>query len=83
MAAKNTLKYKRNGLPPLLELVDRAIDVCLSAIQDPDFKFTMSDLIRLVRLSLELKPPRGAFRSVQWFGRLMPEQSMPDRRVPL
>ncbi len=78
MAAKNTLKYKRNRLPPLLELVDRAIDVCLSAIQDPDFKFTMSDLIRLVRLSLELKPQRGEARSVHWFDELVP-----DRRVPL
>ena len=72
MAAKNTLKYKRNRLPPLLELVDRAVDVCLSAIQRSDFKFTMSDLIRLVRLSLELTPPRREPRSVQWHDRLVP-----------
>jgi hypothetical protein len=78
MAAKNTLKYKRNRLPPLLELVDRAVDVCLDAILSPDFKFTMSDLIRLVRLSLELKPPRREPRSVQWFDRLVR-----DRLVPL
>ena len=72
MAAKNTLKYKRNRLPPLLELVDRAVDVCLRAIQRPNFKFTMSDLIRLVRLSLELNPPRREPRTVQWHDRLVP-----------
>ncbi len=70
MAAKNTLKYKRNRLPPLLDLVDRAIEVCLRVIERPDFKFTMSDLIRLVRLSLQLKPPNRGARSVEWFDQL-------------
>jgi hypothetical protein len=81
MAAKNTLKYKRNKLPPLLDLVDRAIDVCLRVIERPDFKFTMSDLIRLVRLSLQLKPPNRGARSVHWFNQLVPDQLKPDKLV--
>jgi hypothetical protein len=77
MAAKNTLKYKRNRLPPLLDLVDRAIEVCLRVIERPDFKFTMSDLIRLVRLSLQLKPPNRGARSVEWFDKLIPDSPAP------
>ena len=77
MAAKNTLKYKRNRLPPLLDLVDRAVDVCLRVIERPDFKFTMSDLIRLVRLSLQLKPPNREARSMQWFDKLIPDSPAP------
>ncbi len=82
VTAKNTLKYKRNRLPPLLDLVDRAIDVCLRVIERPDFKFTMSDLIRLVRLSLKLKPPNRGARSVQWFDKLKPDQLVPDQLKP-
>jgi hypothetical protein len=77
MAAKNTLKYKRNRLPPLLDLVDRAVDVCLRVIERPDFKFTMSDLIRLVRRSLQLKPPKRGARSVEWFDKLIPDSPAP------
>ncbi len=82
MAAKNTLKYKWNRLPPLLGLVDRAIDVCLRVIERPDFKFTMSDLIRLVRLSLQLKPPNRGARSVEWFDQLKPDKLVPGRPIP-
>ena len=56
MAAKNTLKYKRNRQPPLLELVNNLIDKCLNAIESPVFKATISDWVRLIRLRLEIEP---------------------------
>ncbi|HTA47309.1 MAG TPA: hypothetical protein VK789_32925 [Bryobacteraceae bacterium] len=56
MAAKRTLKYKRNRLPPIVEIIDDAIQYCLRAIEKPGYKGTMSDLIRLIRFSRELHP---------------------------
>src|ERR1700735_827333 len=38
MAAKNTLKYQRNRLPPILVIVDELIQTCLRAIANPNFK---------------------------------------------
>ncbi|MGA2714757.1 MAG: hypothetical protein ABSG41_16780 [Bryobacteraceae bacterium] len=60
MAAKNTLKYKRNRLPPLLVIVDELIHTCLRAIASPDFKATISDFIRLIRLRLKWDPIKPA-----------------------
>ena len=54
MAAKNTLKYQRNRLPPVLVIVDELIHTCLRAIASPNFKPVISDLIRLIRLRLEM-----------------------------
>lgn len=66
MAAKNTLKYKRNRLPPLLELVNDAIDYCRRVITRPDFKGTISDLIQLIRIRLKLDPLKPAPATVRW-----------------
>ncbi|HTA42199.1 MAG TPA: hypothetical protein VK789_07120 [Bryobacteraceae bacterium] len=56
MAAKRTLKYKRNRLPPILDIIDDAIEYCLRVIKNPGYKGTMSDLIRLLRFRRELHP---------------------------
>ncbi|MGA2712316.1 MAG: hypothetical protein ABSG41_04350 [Bryobacteraceae bacterium] len=72
MAAKNTLKYKRNKLPPLLDLVDDLLEMCLRAIRSPDFKGTVSDLIRLIRLRLKLEPPKPAPTTARWIDRSVP-----------
>ena len=64
MAAKNTLKYKRNRLPPLLDLVNDLIDRCLRAIESPKFKATVSGLIQLIRLRLKIDPPEPVQRKV-------------------
>ena len=57
MAAKNILKYKRNQLRPLIDVIDLAIESCLSVLRSPDYKGTITDLIRMIRLSLSLAPP--------------------------
>jgi|ERR1700679_1077028 hypothetical protein len=69
MAAKNTLKYKRNKLPPLLEIVDDLLDMCLCAIRSPSFKGTISDLIRLIRLRRDLEPPKPTPTTAHWIDR--------------
>jgi hypothetical protein len=56
MAAKNTLKYQRNRLPPILVIVDELIHTCLRAIASPNFKPAVSDFIRLIRLRLKWAP---------------------------
>jgi hypothetical protein len=66
MAAKNTLKYKRNRLPPLLEIANDLIDKCLQTIQSPSFKATIHDLIRLIRLRLTLKPLHPPIITIRW-----------------
>jgi len=60
MAAKNTLKYKRNQLPPILVIVDELIHTCLRAIASQDFKATISDFIRLIRLRPKMGTPTAA-----------------------
>ena len=57
MAAKNTLKYKRNETRPLPDLVNELIDKCLGAILSLDFKASIADLVTLIRLRLKLMPP--------------------------
>jgi hypothetical protein len=57
MAAKNTLKYRRNEFRPLLDLVNDLIDRCLNAIQSPRFKSSIADLVALIRLRLKIQPP--------------------------
>src|ERR1700689_1444689 len=66
MAAKNTLKYKRNRLPPLLGLMSEAIECCLRAIRSPAFKGTISDLIQLIRLRFRLAPPEPGLTTARW-----------------
>src|SRR5580692_3117762 len=56
MAAKNTLKYKRNRLP-LSKIVEDLIAICLRTLESPNFKATMGDMIKLIRLKLTLFPP--------------------------
>ena len=72
MAAKNTLKYKRHRLPPLLEIVNEAIDYCLRAIRSPAFKGTISDLIQLIRLRFKLAPPEPGQTKAIWVDRPVP-----------
>ena len=72
MAAKNTLKYKRNRLPPLLELINEAIDYCRSTIRSPAFKGTVYDLIQLIRLRFKLAPPEPGPTTAIWVDRPVP-----------
>ena len=72
MAAKNTLKYKRRRLPPLLEIVDELLDNCLRAIKSPNFKATIADLIKLIRLRLDLAPLQPSPVTTRWLGRISP-----------
>lgn len=65
MAAKNTLKYKRNRMRPILDIVNDAIESCLRVLRSPEFKGSMSDLIRLLRLRLEFEPA-GPLRPPVW-----------------
>ena len=64
MAAKNTLKYKRNRFRPLLDLLNDLIDRSLRAIESPKFKATVSGLIQLIRLRLKIDPPEPGPRKV-------------------
>jgi hypothetical protein len=80
MAAKNTLKYKRNQLPPLLEIINEAIDYCLRAIRSPAFKGTISDLIQLIRLRFKLAPPEPGLTTARWVDRPIPAEL--DRPIP-
>ena len=72
MAAKNTLKYKRNKLPPLLDIVNDLLEVCLRAIRSPSFKSTVSDLIQLIRLRRKLEPPEPCPTTARWIDRSVP-----------
>ena len=66
MAAKNTLKYKRNETRPLPDLVNELIDKCLGAILSHDFKASIADLVTLIRLRLKLMPPDETPPKVVW-----------------
>jgi hypothetical protein len=66
MAAKNTLKYKRNETRPLPDLVNELIDKCLGAILSHDFKASIADLVTLTRLRLKLAPPDITPPRVVW-----------------
>ena len=66
MAAKNTLKYKRNETRPLPDLVNELIDKCLGAIASFDFKASIADLIALIRLRLKLMLPDQTPPRVVW-----------------
>ena len=81
MAAKNTLKYKRNKLPPLLEIVDDLLDMCLCAIRSPGFTGTISDLVRLIRLRRDLEPSIPTPATAHWIERSVPISV--DRSVPI
>ena len=70
MAAKNTLKYKRKRLPPLLDIVDELLEKCLHAIQSPNFKATIADLVKLIRLRMNLEPVQPSPVTVRWLDRL-------------
>ena len=71
MAAKNTLKYKRNRLPPLLKIVNEAIDTCLRTLESPSFKGTIGDLIKLIRLRLTFEPLQPPTTTVRWLDTLL------------
>ena len=66
MAAKNTLKYKRNEARPLPDLVNELIDKCLGAMLSHDFKASIADLVTLIRLRLKLMPPDETPPRVVW-----------------
>ncbi len=66
MAAKRTLNYKRNRLKPVPDIVDDAIDYCLRVIRSPGYRGTVSDLIRLLRLKLEVNPIKRALNPPVW-----------------
>ena len=66
MAAKNTLKYKRNETRPLPDLVNELIDKCLGAILSPDFKASIANLVTLIRRRLKLMPPDQTPPRVIW-----------------
>ena len=66
MAAKNTLKYKRNEARPLPDLVNELIDKCLGAILSLDFKASIADLVTLIRLRLKLMPPDATPPRIVW-----------------
>ena len=66
MAAKNTLKYKRNETRPLADLVNELIDKCLGAIMNDKFKASIADLVTLVRLRLKLMPPDENPPKIVW-----------------
>jgi hypothetical protein len=66
MAAKNTLKYKRNENRPLPELVNELIDKCLGAILSEKFRASIADLVTLIRLRLKLMPPDETPPRVVW-----------------
>ena len=70
MAAKNTLKYKRRRLPPLLEIVDDLIQVCLQNLQSPNFKATIGDLIKIIRLRLTVEPLQPSPVTTRWLDRI-------------
>jgi hypothetical protein len=66
MAAKNTLKYNRSRLPPLVDIINTLIDKCLDSIQSPEFKAKFPDLITLIRKRLELKPIERKPPKIVW-----------------
>ena len=66
MAAKNTLKYKRNETRPLPDLINELIDKCLGAILSLDFKASIADLVTLIRLRLKLMPPDETPPRIVW-----------------
>ena len=66
MAAKNTLKYKRNETRPLANLVNELIDKCLGAILSHEFKASIADLVTLLRLRLKLMPPDETPPRIVW-----------------
>lgn len=66
MAAKNTLKYKRNKLPPLVELVDTLIQRSLDALERGEIKATVADLIRVVRFRQKFYPVAPKPQLVAW-----------------
>lgn len=66
MAAKNTLKYKRSKLPPLVELVDKLIQRSLDALQRGEIEATVADLIRVVRFRQKCFPIAPKPQLVTW-----------------
>ena len=72
MAAKNTLKYKRNPARPLLDLVNDLIDTCLQTIQSPTFNATIADLVKLIRLRLKIEPLKPQPTTARWIERVHP-----------
>ena len=66
MAAKNTLKYKRNRSPSLIQVVDKLINRGLDAIVTGKTKVTVSDLIRTYRLWQKLSPAAPAPSPPKW-----------------
>jgi hypothetical protein len=81
MAAKNTLKYKRNRKPPLLEYVNNLIEKCLNAIQSQDVKATMSGLVQLIRLRLKIEPLKPGPQTVRWVESLAPMSPAPQTPI--
>jgi hypothetical protein len=66
MAAKRTLKYKRNKRPPLIEAVDKLIKKTIDALETGRIKATVSDLIRIVHLRQKLYPAAPVPGTVTW-----------------
>jgi hypothetical protein len=77
MAAKNTLKYKRNQTRHLNNLVNELIDKCLGAILSHEFKASIADLVTLIRLRLKLMPPDETPARVVWLERDEPMGEVP------
>ncbi len=77
MAAKNTLKYKRNPVRPLLDLVNDLIDICVQTIQSPNFNPAIADLIKLISLRMKLKPFESPPSTARWLDRIEPTGNQP------
>jgi hypothetical protein len=86
MAARNTLKYKRNKSPSLIELVDKLIKRSVDALENGEIKATVSDLIRIVHLRRKLFPVPPAPVPVTWIDGWSPDgqdlYSPPNQKVP-
>ena len=66
MAAKRTLKYKRNKRPPLIEAVNNLIRKTLDALERGAIKASVSDLVRIVHLKQKLYPAAPVPGTVTW-----------------
>jgi len=72
MAAKRTLKYKRNKRPSLIEAVDKLIRKSLDALDRGPIKASVSDLVRIVHLKQKFYPAAPVPGTVTWTDRLRP-----------
>jgi hypothetical protein len=66
MAAKRTLKYKRNKRPPLIEVINKLIGKTIQALESGTIKVSVSDLTRIVHLRQKLYPDAPVPSKVVW-----------------